>query len=282
MFGMDGWVYGWVDGRMNGLNEWLDVWVSGWADEWLWMDGWMYGCLDVCVCRLLVVVLLSLWRGLISRKLLLAGGPWRGLISRKLSLSVVLCCLLFCCCLVVSGGCMGEWMDGWMDGWMDVWVSGRFFGWLDGWMDVWVSGWMDGWVNGCMGGWVNDMDVWMDVEVDGSGSTDEWLDGWRFGASEPDYQEEVVEVEARGTWKYSEMPGIWGATQWQSVDIPQDRNRILNRQGSRHLPTMRASVFWKCSNSFVPFVGIKTHQYVNMMNFMSVCFGLQVIEALII
>jgi len=44
----------------------MDVWVSGRMDGW---NGWMYGWLDVCVCSLLVVVvLLSLWRGLNSRK----------------------------------------------------------------------------------------------------------------------------------------------------------------------------------------------------------------------
>ena len=49
------------------------------------IDGWMYGWLDVCVDGVLSV--------------------WRGLISRKLVLSVVLCCH----CFVV--------------GWVGVWVG---------------------------------------------------------------------------------------------------------------------------------------------------------------
>src|SRR6218665_1036187 len=95
-------------------------WMIGCMGEWtcgcmIGMDGCngcMVGWLDVCVCSLLVVDLLSLWRGLIFR---------------KLCLSVDLCCfaVLFCC-----------WMNGWMDGLVDGW-----FGWMDG-----FDGWMDGYV----------------------------------------------------------------------------------------------------------------------------------------
>jgi len=120
------------------MDEWMDGWMIDCIGEWtcgcmIGMDGCngcMVGWLDVCVCSLLVVDLLSLWRGLISRKLFyLAGGPWRGLNSRKPSLSVDLCCfaVLFCC-----------WMNGWMDGLVDGW-----FGWMDG-----FDGWMDGWMCG--------------------------------------------------------------------------------------------------------------------------------------
>jgi len=74
-----------IDGLVDGVEgclEWMDGWMDGLMDGW--MDGCMYGVLDGwmyvwcvgCMCfSLLVLVLLSLWRGLISRKLFSWQGP---------------------------------------------------------------------------------------------------------------------------------------------------------------------------------------------------------------
>ena len=66
------------------------------------MDAWMRGWLDVCVDGARIHVLLSLWRGLISRK------P---------GFSVV---LYRCYCFLLNWWELDMWKDDWVDGCMDA------------------------------------------------------------------------------------------------------------------------------------------------------------------